>query len=105
MIQDTEPLFPRSMGPARRSPRADDNWVPPLRTVRNAGVSVQAARSGLDPVIQRKIKYIQAQGRRSRGESRRAVSPAYEAEDIDFLQPTIITSRMSLSERFKRFMN
>jgi hypothetical protein len=59
----------------------------------------------LDPNIQRKIKYIQEQGRRNRYDDELKPAAVYDIDDDSEFQPTIITSRMTLSDRFKRFMN
>jgi len=104
---------PRSGGFRRggfeNNEKREDEWSIRMRRVENtpqrrssnADFDRGEARvsSGLDPKIQSHISYIQEQGRRLRGEDKYDISPPGT--------PTVSVSysSMSLSDRFKRFMN
>jgi hypothetical protein len=84
----------------------NDPWAGPVRIVRNTNMDIlppqaprTTANSGLNPEIQRKIKLLQQQGRRNRGED-----PFESAIESDFRGP-VATSCVSLSDRFRMFMN
>jgi len=105
--------FNRSSAPRERGRRSDmDSWSPPLIRVRNdwfdgnyervPPLMEQRDSRGLNPDIQQKITRIQEQGRRNRGDEK--FEPIIETSD-QFRRTIVTSSAMSLSDRFRSFMN